>query len=268
MRAPSRFRTSTTPAWRPPSRAGPGGCQGGRGGGTAGVIWCLGGKAWQWPRPGGGGGAGRPPAAAAAAAGAAPAPNMVQRAFYNGNYGFHGAKVSHLFQLDGMIYCTVDSIRDHDSKCFSKSALWAQVHGVWITGVRQAICLADAAYRETTHIKSTKTRAQLAAMTLANRARAKKVAAADNPLRTQAEHSFNKVMRLNGINDAQTKFQVFRNGGNAWNYTSSIWPVQVLFANLHTCLYQSDMNGYTGIEAPTVEAYLASANRGRYQHVQ
>ena len=227
---------------------------------------CVDGKAWKWSRPGEGSGAKRLLAAAIAATGAPMALNMVQRAFYNGNYGFHGAKVSHLFQLDGMIYCAVDSIRTHDSACFTKSPLNDQVHGLHINNGQPAICLADAAYRQTTHIKSTRTRVQFAQMTAQARAAARLRAAADNPLRTQAEHSFNKVMRLNGINGAQTKFQVFRCGGNAWAYTSSIWPVQLLFANIHTCLYQSDMNGYTGVEAPTVAEYLNSANKGDYQH--
>ena len=49
--------------------------------------------------------------------------NLVQRAYYNGNYRFHGAKANHLFQFDGMVRTTVASTRTHDSRGFRGSAL-------------------------------------------------------------------------------------------------------------------------------------------------
>ena len=48
----------------------------------------------------------------------------------------------------------------------------------------------------------------------------------------------------------------------AWDYTQSIWHVEVLSANLHTCLYGSQVTGFLGVDPPTVTECLYSANNG------
>ena len=76
-----------------------------------------------------------------------------------------------------------------------------------------------------------------------------------------------QVMRLNGINSCQDKFQLFRDGKCAWSHTSSTWEVQVFLANVHTCLCGSEVNGLSGIEPPTVQERLHSANTDQHPHV-
>ena len=93
------------------------------------------------------------------------------------------------------------------------------------------------------------------------------IAAADNPLRTTSEHTFGKVMNLNALSGCKRKMSLFDNSGCAWDYTSSVWEVQVLFANIHTCLYGSMLELATGIEPPTVNECLHSANDKLCGHV-
>ena len=94
------------------------------------------------------------------------------------------------------------------------------------------------------------------------------IAAADNPLRTTSEHNtFGKVMNLNALSGCKRKMSLFDSSSCAWDYTSSVWEVQVLLANIHTCLYGSMLELATGIEPPTVSEYLHSANNKLYDHV-
>ena len=114
-----------------------------------------------------------------------------------GNYGFHGAKACHLFQLDGMIYVSMTSIRMHDSPGFQSSPLYNQLHTLFVGNPpRPIVALGDAAYARTTHLVVTKTKAQINAMGLAARLLAKMVAEADNPVRVESELTFNKVRHL------------------------------------------------------------------------
>ena len=69
-------------------------------------------------------------------------------------------------------------------------------------------------------------------------------------------------MSLNALNRDKSKFCLLNSAGVAWEYTQSIWHVEVLFANLHTCLYGSQVTGFLGVEPPTVYEYLYSANNG------
>ena len=41
--------------------------------------------------------------------------NLVQKACCNGNYGFHGLKVSAVLQTDGIRHAHIESLRIHDS---------------------------------------------------------------------------------------------------------------------------------------------------------
>ena len=129
------------------------------------------------------------------------------------------------------------------------------------------MCLGDAAHGITIHIVTTKTRAQLNPMNAVARAAALAVAAADNPLRTTSEHTFSKVMNLNGLSGCKRKFNLLRNGECAWDYTSAVWEVQVLLTNVHTYPHGSQLETATGIEPPTVAQCPHSANNNLYHHI-
>ena len=42
--------------------------------------------------------------------------------------------------------------------------------------------------------------------------------------------------------------------------SAALWRVQVLMANIHTCLHGSQVTGFLGIDPPTVEEHLYSTN--------
>jgi hypothetical protein len=70
------------------------------------ILYFTDGKPWKMCRPGRGDTA----AALARAVGAAAA-NLVQQAYYNGHYGFCGAKVQHMLQADGMYHSFICPLR-------------------------------------------------------------------------------------------------------------------------------------------------------------
>jgi hypothetical protein len=43
------------------------------------------------------------------------ATGMIQHAYYNGHYKYHGTKVQNVLQADGMVYSFTCPIRNHDA---------------------------------------------------------------------------------------------------------------------------------------------------------
>jgi len=238
--------------------------------GTPDVCFIMDGKAWQWSKPGSGMAAEELAAKVAAHAGQGYNVNLVQRAYYNGNYRLHGAKVQHLLEVDGVIICYVSSVRVHDARMYRESTVEAQLSTLYVVEAdgtenpfRPIKALSDLAYPDTEHCVRQRSQAALAAIpNAANRQAAEDAQKKDQRVRGQVECSFQKVMSLNALNRDKSKFCLLNSAGVAWEYTQSIWHVEVLFANLHTCLYGSQVTGFLGVEPPTVYEYLYSANNG------
>jgi hypothetical protein len=49
--------------------------------------------------------------------------NLVQQAYYNGHYGFCGAKVQHVLQADGLCYSFTSPLRWHDASVLHSSSM-------------------------------------------------------------------------------------------------------------------------------------------------
>jgi hypothetical protein len=77
---------------------------------TPDVIFFTDGKPWKMTRPGRG-----VTAQALLAAAGGDDINLIQRAYYNGHYGFCGAKVQHVLQADGLCYSFTCPLRRHDA---------------------------------------------------------------------------------------------------------------------------------------------------------
>lgn len=60
--------------------------------------------------------------------------NLVQKAYYNGHYGFHGAKVQHMVQADGIMMSFVALIRNHDAKVIISSNMFTMVNTLYVDG--------------------------------------------------------------------------------------------------------------------------------------
>ena len=60
--------------------------------------------------------------------------NLVQRAYYNGHYRFHGAKVQHVVQADSIMYSFVCPICRHDSSVLHTSTMLIQLSSIFVKG--------------------------------------------------------------------------------------------------------------------------------------
>jgi hypothetical protein len=87
------------------------------------------GKPWRMSRPGNG----RCVREICAAAGT-PDVNLMQRAFYNGHYKYHGGKVQHVLQADGIAYSYTCPIRNHDALVLRNSSMLLMLTTVYING--------------------------------------------------------------------------------------------------------------------------------------
>jgi hypothetical protein len=73
--------------------------------------------------------------------------NLMQQAFYNGQYKYHGAKVQHVVQADGIAYSFTCPIRDHDALVLCNSHMILMLSSVFIGGDinRPAVTVTDKA---------------------------------------------------------------------------------------------------------------------------
>jgi hypothetical protein len=49
--------------------------------------------------------------------------NLVQQAYYNGHYGFSGAKMQHVLEADGMCYAFTCPLHCHDVMVLQESSI-------------------------------------------------------------------------------------------------------------------------------------------------
>ena len=62
--------------------------------------------------------------------------NLMQQAFYNGHYKFHGGKVQHVLQADGMAHSFTCPIHNHDASVLRTSSMFLMLSNVYIDGDR------------------------------------------------------------------------------------------------------------------------------------
>jgi hypothetical protein len=130
------------------------------------VIFFTDGKPWKLARPG----RGRAVKDICLAAGCADV-NLMQRAFYNGHYRYHGAKVQHVLQADGIAYSFTCPIRNHDSMVLQYSSMLLMLSSVFINGL-PAITVTDKAYGRKPHFQPLHTDAEIRVMAPAQRVEA------------------------------------------------------------------------------------------------
>jgi hypothetical protein len=58
--------------------------------------------------------------------------NLVQQAYYNGHYGFCGAKVQHVLQADGLCYSFTCPLRRHDASLLRSSSMITMLSDLYI----------------------------------------------------------------------------------------------------------------------------------------
>lgn len=191
---------------------------------------------------------------------------MVQRAFYNGHYGHHGAKALSVLQADSMMHCCLLSVRRHDGALFEASKLRPQLEHLRIgdpDGDRMVRCVTDSAFRKSTCIFPTRTDAQLRAMAPAARATAVAEDSADRNMRKAVETAYNDLVTRWRFADCFRAHRLFQSGRSNFPNLAALWDLLALFSNLFTCTQGgSPVTGIIGVDPPSVEDYLNSANKG------
>ena len=100
--------------------------------------------------------------------------NLMQKAYYNGHYGFHGVKMQQMLQADGIRMTFNDSIRRHDSVVLHHSGMIPMISHLTIGDEgRKAKVGADKAHPYGDNVSHACTEAELAAMTPPDRVIAK-----------------------------------------------------------------------------------------------
>jgi hypothetical protein len=92
----------------------------------------------------------------------------MQQAFYNGHYRYHGAKVQHVLQVDGIAYSFTCPLWNHDSIVLQYSSMLLVLSSVLINGM-PAITVTDKAYGCTPHLQPLHTDAEIRVMAPAQR---------------------------------------------------------------------------------------------------
>ena len=220
---------------------------------SPGAFFFLDGKATKWTSPGNGA------AAAAVAAANGAHINLIQRAFYNGHYMFHGAKVQHLLALDGMLHSFAQPLRAHDSAVLAASDIEGQIALLDRAGGKFALAVTDAAYRRTNNIKPRHTETEYAAMADAQTELDERAQdTADAGVRNCVEHSFNDVVTKWMHADHARAHKVFQGGKNNWPTLACTWDLMVFLSNCSCCLRGAARCSLLQVEPPSLREYLAN----------
>ena len=92
--------------------------------------------------------------------------NLMQRACYNGHYKYHGRKVQHVVQADGMAHSFTYPIKSHDALVLRNFSMIIMLSSVFIGGDLNwpVITVTGKAYGSTNHFKPLHTDAELRMM--------------------------------------------------------------------------------------------------------
>jgi hypothetical protein len=235
-------------------------------GGTAWVVCWLDGKPWLFCKPGGG------KAARKLARQLGCEVDDIQRSFYNKNYKGHGVKVQEVIFSDGIKYSFGFSLRRHDNTVYNESTIPEQLDMLNVPDAHHpngnpavpALCCTDQAYLASDHMLPKTRTMTLMNVPPAQRALLAAEDAANMLARNSIEDAFQKHTALWPGCDKKQRHGLFRGGKLKWKFILDTWYAQVLFCNLHTCVYGNQTTGLTLVEPPSVEEYLENYHAGRY----
>ena len=118
--------------------------------------------------------------------------NLMQRAYYNGHYKYHGGKVQHVLQADGMVHSFTCPIRNHDALVLRNSSMHLMLSALYVNGDadRPALTVTDKAYGRTPHFRPHHTEAERRMMPPAARIVAEEFDRIHRTARLAVEDSF------------------------------------------------------------------------------
>jgi len=179
------------------------------------VLFFADGKPWKLTRPG----RGEAAQAVAAAVGAEDV-NLIQQAYYNGHYGFCGAKVQHVLQADGICYSFTCPLRRHDAVLLHNSSMVTMLSVLYINNdpARPVKCVTDKAYGCTPHFRPIHTDLELRLMNPVDRAAAEEEDKKNRKARCGVEMSFNNIVRKFQHSDYFAWHHIYQSGRSNWPY--------------------------------------------------
>lgn len=223
------------------------------------VLFLTDGKPWRLSRPG----KGRAVQELCAAAGTDDL-NLMQRAYYNGHYKYHGAKVQHVLQADGMVHSFTCPIRNHDATVLRSSAMITMLSILYVDGDqnRPVKSVTDKAYGRSDNFRPFHTDAELRMMNAHARAVVEALDKSNKKARLAVEGSFNNQVTKFRMVDSFRHHRIFQNGQSNWAQLRCLWDLQSFMYNLFVCSNDcgSQVSGQLGVPPPTVAEYLYSAN--------
>ncbi len=223
------------------------------------VIFFTDGKPWKTACPGHGANA----QALVAAAGGEDI-NLMQQAYYNGHYGFCGAKVQHVLQADGMCYSFICPLCQHDTSELRSSSMITMLSILFVNNDqgRPVKTVTDKAYGHTRHFQPLLTSLELHLLNNNEREAALDEGNRNKGPQKVVELSFNNIVHKFMHMDYFASHRILQQGRSNWPYLRTLWDLQVLFYNLFTCAqgHGNPCNVMFGVSPLTVVEYLNSAN--------
>ena len=205
--------------------------------------------------------------------------NLLQRAWYNGYYGFAGLKLLHLLLFDSIVYCSpFRSLRQHDNRVWVESSLPTQMRLLSLPATAgspafTARVVTDQAFAASDTVVSHTRTASLRRMNPARRQIAEETDTANNTFRICTEHSFAEHRRWWPHSAFYKTRKLFQNGEPNVEFVGATWRMQVLFSNLRTCHYHGLMPSVLQraddltnpvLTPPSPHEYMANINAGRH----
>jgi hypothetical protein len=147
----------------------------------------------------------------------------MQRAYHNGHYKYHGAKVQHVLQADGMVY-SFTYIRNHDAMVLCSSSMIMQLSVLFVNDDHNhpVKTVTDKAYGRSLHFRPFHTDAKLRMMNPHLRAVAELLDKSNKKSRLAVEGSFmNQVTKFKLV-DCFKNHRIFQNGKSKWSESLSL----------------------------------------------
>ncbi len=188
--------------------------------------------------------------------------NLMQRAYCNGHYKYHGGKIQHVLQADGIVHSFTCPIRNHDALLLRNSSMLLMLSSVFINGDpnQPAVTVMDKAYGRSAHFKPFHTEAELRMLAPADRVIEVNFDRWHKRPRLTVEDSFNQHVSKFPHAEVSKWHRIMQGGRSNWNYLRCLWDIQTLFSYLFTSSAGSQVTGALGVHPSSVHEYLFSCN--------
>jgi hypothetical protein len=151
--------------------------------------------------------------------------NLMQHAYYNGHYKYHGGKLQHVLQADGMAHSFTCPIQNHDALVSRNSSMILMLSNVFISVDlnRPTVTVTDKAYRNSDHFKAIHTDAELQMMNHVERELALQFDKKHKKPCMAVEYSFNQQVTKFQHSDDYCRHKIMQSGSSNWNYLHYLW---------------------------------------------